>query len=169
MANVLVVDDMHDVADSFAELLTLFGHEVRVAYGGAHALSEIDLYLPDIVLAAINMPVLDGLQLARRIRERWGAGIRLVAHTAYARAAVAEKIAEAGFDSLVSKSARPLELALAIRGRRGVPDLRAGRRDRRKSNRSGSSPRRTSDAIEDAESLVPRVYGKRSYGDTSRG
>ena len=126
---------MHDVADSFAEVLTIFGHDVRVAYGAAHALSEIDRCLPDVVLLDINMPVVDGFQLARRIRGRWGPGIRLVAHTAYSRASVVGKLTEAGFDSFASKSAPLLKLALAIQGRVGVPDLRAGLRDRRNSNR----------------------------------
>jgi two-component system OmpR family response regulator len=143
MANVLLVDDIQDVADSFAEVIALFGHDVRVAYGGAHALAEIDLSPPQVALVDLNMPVLDGFELARRIRERWGAGILLVAHTARPRAEVIRAVMDAGFDSFVSKSAKPLELALAIRGRRGVSDLRSSRRDRRTSQRAGSASRRS--------------------------
>ena len=143
MADVLVVDDIVDVADSFAELLALFGHRVRVAYSAAEAMTQIDLHRPDVVLSDINMPVADGLQLARRIRQRWGAGIRLVAHTAFARASVAALLTEAGFDSYVSKSARPLELALAIGGRQRASDLRTAKRDRRGSHRSAPASRRS--------------------------
>lgn len=145
MANVLIVDDMKDVADSFAEVVSLFGHEVRVAYCGAQALSEIELRPPEVVLVDLNMSEIDGYQLARRIREIQGAGIRLVALTAYPRSSVAPDVTRAGFDAFVSKSAQPLELALAIHGRRGMPDLRATRLDRRKSLRSGSCCRRAND------------------------
>jgi len=148
MANILVVDDMPDVADSFAEVLTLFGHSVRIAYNGTQALCEIELSVPDVVLLDLSMPVLDGFELARRIRERWGKEIRLVAHTAFARAAVVNQVTEAGFDSFVSKSARPLELALAIHGRRASTDLRSGVPDRRRVLRSGSRRRRSTDPIE---------------------
>src|SRR5690348_10870191 len=143
MADVLVVDDIVDVADSFAELLNLFGHDVRVAYSAADALTEMELHMPDVVLSDINMPVLNGLQLAQRIRERWGTGIRLVAHTAFPRASVAAELAQAGFDAFVSKTARPLELALALAGRGGTSDLRTAQRDRRGSHRSSFTSRRS--------------------------
>lgn len=145
MANILVVDDIRDVADSFGELLTLFGHDVRVAYSGAEALTHIQDRVPDVALLDVSMPVVDGLQLARQIRQRWGRSIRLIAHTAYARASVAPKLAEAGFDSFVSKSAQPLELAFALRGRPGKGDLRTALSDRRSSSRARTVLRRSTD------------------------
>jgi two-component system, OmpR family, response regulator len=145
MADVLVVDDIADVADSFAELLTLFGYDVRVAYSAAEALHEIELRVPDVVLSDINMPVVNGLQLARRIRQRWGTGIRLVAHTAFPRASVAAVLTQAGFNSFVSKSARPLELGLALGGPQGASGLRAAHGDRRGSHRSSPAPRRSTE------------------------
>ena len=145
MANVLVVDDLPDVADSFAELLTLFGHEVRAAYCATQALSDIDQHAPDVVLADVDMPQMDGCELARRIRRRFGPGIRLVAHTGMPREAVIEDVAAAGFDAFVSKSARPLELALAIKGRREKAEIRSARRDRRNAPRAGHSSRRVND------------------------
>ena len=53
MANVLVVDDLPDVADSFRELLTLFGHDVRVAYSAGDAITEINARQPDVVLSDV--------------------------------------------------------------------------------------------------------------------
>lgn len=151
MANVLIVDDITDVADSFAELLSLFGHEVRAAYSAAQAMTEIELAVPNVVLLDISMPEVDGIQLARQIRGRWGTAMRLVAHTALPRARVIAKVTQAGFDSFISKAAQPLELALAICGREGVPDLRSAHFDRRSSLRSSSSvSRRSSDRNERA-------------------
>lgn len=145
MANILVVDDLPDAADSFAELLTLFGHDVRVAYCAAQALSDIDQHAPDVVLADLDMPQIDGCELARRIRQRFGSRIRLVAHTGTPRENVVNHVEEAGFDSFVSKTARPLELALAIKGRRGKSEIRGALRDRRRAPRAGRSSRRASD------------------------
>ncbi len=142
MADVLVVDDIVDAADSVAELLTLFGHDVRVAYSAAQALNEMDLDMPDVLLSDINMPVVDGFELARRIRQRWGTGIRLVAHSGFPRESVAASLKQAGFDSFVSKSARPLELGLAVAGRQGAFGLRVAQRDRRGSHRSSPASRR---------------------------
>ena len=146
MANVLVVDDIRDVADSFAELLTLFGHDVRVAYSAGDAEAAIESRAPEVVLLDINMPVVDGVELAKQIRQRWGAGIRLVALTAYPRGSFAAKLVEAGFDAFVSKSTQPLELAFAIRGRQGASGFRTGCVDRRRSHRCASVARRTSDS-----------------------
>jgi CheY-like chemotaxis protein len=146
MANVLVVDDVPDVADSFGELLALFGHRTRVAYSAERALDEIDSHLPDVVLLDINMPVVDGIQLAREIRRNWGQGIRLVAHTALPRGSVAAKLLEAGIDGFISKSAQPLELAFAIQGGPGTSaNLRAEGSDRRRSRRLVSVARRSRD------------------------
>ena len=143
MAHVLVVDDIPDVADSFAELLTLFGHDVRVAYSAGEAMTCAQTCVPDVALLDVSMPFVDGLQLARQIRERWGARIRLVAHTAYPRASIAPKLANAGFNSFVSKSAQPLQLAFALQGRPGTWDLRTTLGDRRQSNRVRSVSRRS--------------------------
>jgi CheY-like chemotaxis protein len=148
MANVLVVDDIRDVADSFCELVSLFGHDVRVAYSAAEALADIQDRMPDVGLLDVSMPVVDGLQLARHIRHRWGPSIRLIAHTAYPRASVAPKLAAAGFNSLVSKSAQPLELAFAIHGRPGKWELRTSLSDRRSSKRARAVSRRSTDSTQ---------------------
>ena len=148
MANVLVVDDIRDVADSFGELLTLFGHDVSVAYSAAEALTEIQEHVPEVALLDVSMPEVDGLQLAREIRHRWGSSIRLVAHTAYPRTSVAPKLAGAGFNSFVSKSAQPLELAFAIHGRPGKWALRTALGDRRSSNRARAVSRRSTDSTQ---------------------
>ena len=147
MANVLVVDDIPDVADSFGELLALFGHETRVAYNAERALAEIDSHVPDVALLDLNMPVVDGIQLAREIRRKWGTNIRLVALTALPRGSVASKLMEAGFNGFISKSAQPLELAFAIHGGPTTSaHLRGSDADRRRSQRASSRSRRSRDA-----------------------
>ena len=101
--NVLVVDDNRDSADSLAALLTLKRHKVRVAYGGAEAVGEAAAALPEVVICDINMPDVDGLETARRLRALPdGAALRLIALTGWTGPDT-EAIADAGFDLFFPK------------------------------------------------------------------
>ena len=75
---ILVVDDNADAADALAGLLRAMGHEVRIARNGAAALAGLATP-PEIVLLDIVMPDMTGYEVARRIRERLGRRVRLVA------------------------------------------------------------------------------------------
>jgi CheY-like chemotaxis protein len=72
---VLVVDDCPDTTGSFAALLALWGHDVRVAADGPQALETARRYQPHIVVLDIGLPGgMDGFEVARRLRElpnRW--------------------------------------------------------------------------------------------------
>jgi CheY-like chemotaxis protein len=106
---VLVVDDNEDAANSLAMILSLDGHEVRSAYSGPQALEQVESFDPDIVLLDIGLPVMDGYEVARRIRERPNAAaIRIIALTGYSRDSDKERALEAGFDDHVVK---PVEIA----------------------------------------------------------
>ncbi len=67
---VLVVDDNQDAAASLGMLLTFLGMDVQVAHDGATALSRLESYRPDVVLLDLGMPGMDGIEVARRIREQ---------------------------------------------------------------------------------------------------
>ena len=67
---VLVVDDNVDAAETLAELLDLWGCEVRVAHDGLAALDTAVDYHPDIVFLDIGLPGMDGYEVARHIRQR---------------------------------------------------------------------------------------------------
>jgi CheY-like chemotaxis protein len=66
---ILVVDDDVDAADLLAQLLAMDGHVTRAAYGGNQALEEVASFAPDVVILDIEMPVMDGYELARHIRQ----------------------------------------------------------------------------------------------------
>ncbi len=65
---VLVIDDNRDSADGLAMLIGLKGHEVRVAYDGAHGLAIAREFLPDLVLVDLAMPDFDGFFVLRELR-----------------------------------------------------------------------------------------------------
>jgi CheY-like chemotaxis protein len=68
MANILIVDDDRDLADTLVDVLVELGHEVRVAHDGCEGLSRLDeAPLPDVVILDIEMPVLDGPGMANQM------------------------------------------------------------------------------------------------------
>ncbi|HET6398073.1 MAG TPA: ATP-binding protein, partial [Candidatus Thermoplasmatota archaeon] len=94
---VLVVDDVADVADAFADYLGLAGFDVATAYGGAQALSTAATFQPDAVLCDLGMPDLDGYEVARRLRN--GADdLLLVAVSGHGQEQDRRRSREAGFD-----------------------------------------------------------------------
>jgi len=66
--NVLVVDDSADAAESLGELLTAWGYHVTVAHDGPAALAATQDTLPDIALLDIDLPAMDGYELAAHLR-----------------------------------------------------------------------------------------------------
>jgi diguanylate cyclase (GGDEF)-like protein len=67
--NVLVVDDDPDKAHLLEFALQMAGYDVRIASDGEQGLAAIETYQPDLVISDVMMPLLDGYELARRIRE----------------------------------------------------------------------------------------------------
>ncbi|HEU0033866.1 MAG TPA: ATP-binding protein [Kofleriaceae bacterium] len=101
---VLVVDDNIDAAETLGELLKLLGHQPLVVYDGPSALARLQTFTPDLAFMDIGLPVLDGYELAKRIRSTTKlAHVRLIALTGYGRAADKQRARDAGFDEHVVK------------------------------------------------------------------
>jgi CheY-like chemotaxis protein len=101
---VLVVDDNVDAADSLGMLLSLQGHATEVVHDGMAALDTLGAFEPEIVLLDIGMPVMDGYEVARRIRRQPGGDrILLVAVTGWGQEGDKGRAREAGFDEHVTK------------------------------------------------------------------
>ena len=70
--SALVVDDEHNIVDLLTDLLEgELGLQVLRAYDGLAALEAFERARPDLVIADIMMPRLDGLTLAHRLRDRF--------------------------------------------------------------------------------------------------
>jgi signal transduction histidine kinase len=105
---ILIADDNNDALESLATLLQLNGHEVYTATNGGTALQCAERQLPEVVLLDIGMPILDGYEVAKRIRQQpWGQRITLVALTGWGQDSDRRRSREAGFDSHLVK---PLDL-----------------------------------------------------------
>jgi len=112
---ILVVDDNADAAESLAVLLSMSGHETRLAFDGETAFAEAAGFRPEVVFLDIGMPTLDGHETARRIRaEPWGQAVVLVALTGWGQAEDRRRSKEAGFDHHLVKPADPAQVAKLI-------------------------------------------------------
>ena len=97
--HVLVVDDNEDAAFLFSEALRRLGHQVDVAHDGPSALAVARSRPPEICFLDIGLPVMDGYELGRRLREVTGdAPPKLVAVTGYGHTSDRMRSREAGFD-----------------------------------------------------------------------
>jgi signal transduction histidine kinase/CheY-like chemotaxis protein len=103
---VLVVDDNVDAAQTLAAYLRMAGHRVESALDGEAALRIAEVLHPDIAFIDLNMPRMDGVEVARRLRVTpWGRGARLVALTGLGQPSDIERTREAGFDEHLTKPA----------------------------------------------------------------
>jgi PAS domain S-box-containing protein len=113
---VLVVDDQREVADGFAELLSLSGYEVEAAYDGESALELHDRSRPDVVFLDLDLPDIDGRTVARRIRERRQRQPLLVAVSGFGGERHFERSREAGIDRHLVKPVSMPQVMDLLRG-----------------------------------------------------
>lgn len=64
MAKCLVVEDDPDIGESLVSILDDEGHQVRIAHDGRKGLEKISEEIPDVVLLDVEMPVLNGPDMA---------------------------------------------------------------------------------------------------------
>ena len=96
--HVLVVDDNVDAAQMVVESLHMLGHEALATYDGPSALGVASSMRPDIALLDIGLPVMDGYELAQRLRAELAPIPRMIALTGYGQETDRERSREAGFD-----------------------------------------------------------------------
>ncbi|MDY3554772.1 response regulator [Gemmata sp. JC717] len=112
---VLCVDDNSDAADTTVELLCAVGFEARACYSGPAALALAETFHPGVCLLDLNMPGMDGDELALRLRPDPGAGpVVLVALTAMNDDNSRRRIAAAGFDLHLVKPVDPHQLVTVV-------------------------------------------------------
>ena len=114
---MLAVDDEPDALSLVSEVLQAAGARVSTARSAMDALSSLDAEVPDVVVADLGMPQIDGLQFIDRVRRHPNARVREVpaaALTAYARSEDRMKALRAGFQIHLAKPIDPAELVTTI-------------------------------------------------------
>jgi signal transduction histidine kinase/ActR/RegA family two-component response regulator len=111
---ILVVDDNADAAQMLQLLLELTGHEVCVAFSGADGIALAEQCMPDVAFVDLSMPGIDGYEVARRLRQRFGSCLRLVAVSGFSLEEHQERSRQAGFDEHLVKPPSPEAIGKAI-------------------------------------------------------
>ena len=94
-------------------LLKYTGNETNTAYDGLEAVEAAAKFQPEVVLLDIGLPMLNGYEVARKIREQpWGQKMVLVALTGWGQEEDRQKSKEAGFNSHLVK---PVELSVLMK------------------------------------------------------
>ena len=120
MANLLIVDDDEATLRWMTAALASLGHEVRGAAGGVAALEMLDTWHPDLILADILMPEMNGLDFARLVRRLRKVPVMFVS--------IARREAEAvllGAVGYVQKPATAAEIREAVSRVLGNPRTRS--------------------------------------------
>lgn len=116
MTRVLIIDDNRDAADTLADLVAIWGHEVSAAYDGPSGLAAALRQPPEVVLLDIGLPGMDGYQVMEAMRaEPRLAQTRVLALTGYSSDEERARTAASGFVDHLVKPVEPgrLERLLA--------------------------------------------------------
>jgi CheY-like chemotaxis protein len=122
---VLVVDDNVDAAEMLGMVLREQGHRVLVVHDPVAALKAARSFRPEVAVLDIGLPVMDGYELAARLRVELGAhACRLIALTGYGQETDRVRSLGAGFEAHLVKPVDFAQLA-ALVGARAAPQVGA--------------------------------------------
>jgi CheY-like chemotaxis protein len=100
---ILVIEDNRDAREMLSELLRYQGHDVHEAGDGAAGVALATRIEPEVVIVDIGLPVIDGYEVARQIRQRERQPRHLIALTGYGQPEDRRRCVEAGFDAHIVK------------------------------------------------------------------
>ena len=118
MAKVLYIEDNPDNMQLVQRVITALGHQFLWAADGLSGISMAQLEHPDLILLDINLPDIDGHEVARRLRSTKNSllHVPIIAITANALKGDAEKALAAGCDVYMSKPLDIRELRAQVMG-----------------------------------------------------
>ena len=111
---VLVADDHVLVAEALCKLLSHDFEIVAMVHDGRKLIDAATKLLPDVILVDVNMPVLNGLHAAERIKRQLP-NIKILCVTVSSEPEVIDEALRLGLDGYVIKTCAPTELLTAIR------------------------------------------------------
>jgi len=113
---ILIVEDNEQNLYLSTFLLEKQGHEVIQARNGQEGLDTAAAERPDLILLDIQLPVMDGYEVARRLKENGETrSIPIVAVTSYAMAGDREAVLAAGCEGYIEKPIDPDHFAEQVK------------------------------------------------------
>lgn len=113
---ILLVEDHEDNRNIYRTILEHSGFRVVVAVDGREGIRLAGQEEPDLILLDIDIPLVDGLEVARRLKDNvYTSDIPIVALTAYAQSEDRARAEEAGFDGYLTKPVAPREVVAEVR------------------------------------------------------
>lgn len=100
---VLLVDDAPDALESLSQALSADGFDVQTAASAEEALALMTDGPPAVLVSDLEMPEMDGYELARRVRSMYPDEVKLIALSGYLPAGRSTLTNCFGFDYLVGK------------------------------------------------------------------
>ncbi len=114
--NILLVEDHEDNRNIYRTILEHYGFRVLIATDGREGIRLARQEQPDLILLDIDIPLVDGLEVARRLKnDTCTAAIPIVALTAYSQTEDRERAEEAGFDGYLAKPVAPSSVVAEVR------------------------------------------------------
>ena len=108
MAKILIIEDNPENMQLMVYLLNAFGHITLEAADGQAGLELLTHEMPDLILSDIQMPVMDGYEVLKRLKlDPKLSAIPVVAITSYAMVGDQDKILAKGFNGYLSKPINP--------------------------------------------------------------
>lgn len=115
MATILIADDAADIRGLLEITLRKRGHTVLQAETGTAALQLVEQVVPDLAILDVNLPGIEGTQIARRLRANPAtAGVPIIMLTALSDEADTLAGFAAGADDYVTKPFNPRQLTARI-------------------------------------------------------
>jgi two-component system, OmpR family, KDP operon response regulator KdpE len=111
--NILVVDDEPQITRVLKTTLSSQGYGVRSATDGEEALGEFKSWSPDLIITDLRMPVMDGLELCRRVRK--DSRIPIIVLSVKGEEAIKVSALDAGADDYITKPFSVNELLARVR------------------------------------------------------
>lgn len=125
LPRALVADHDPIVRRLVVSVLTELGHETRACTSGADAWRTFEEWLPELVVLDADLPIVDGVEICRRIRE-WDEKreVFVLFLTGHDHPEILESVLDAGADEFIAKPATPehLRARLVVSRRRMAQD-----------------------------------------------
>jgi CheY-like chemotaxis protein len=104
---VLIVDDVTDNREGYAQYLQFRGFRTAEAETGQDALTEANRCRPDVILLDMRLPVIDGLEVTRRLRAGGFAETPIIAVSASVAESDIAAALDSGCDAFLAKPCLP--------------------------------------------------------------